>query len=161
MVGQPLSVFACWALHARSPSTSLRAGSRPARENAGLRDDTGVRISTGQRYRAHPFAENAKWWGSHSVFLRVGRYTRDPLRLRSGQALAPLERTRGLRDDKGVRISTGQRYRAHPFAENAKWWGSHSVFLRVGRYTRDPLRLRSGQALAPLERTRGLRDDTG
>jgi hypothetical protein len=31
------------ALHARSPSTSLRAGSRPAGESAGLRDDATVR----------------------------------------------------------------------------------------------------------------------
>jgi hypothetical protein len=45
-----------------------------------------------------------------------------------------------------------------------EWWGVYrvefrSVDRRRARSTPDPLRLRSGQALAALERTRDLRDD--
>ena len=65
--------------HARSPSASLRAGSRPAGENAGLRDDSGEGA----------MVKNSNW--ATSRWRCNLRFAASPCTIVTGVSVGPLE----------------------------------------------------------------------
>ena len=146
-------------LHARSPSAGLGAGSRPAGESAGLRDDVLERRPDSflrSKGTGGPVTAGNKESGS-AARISSKCSTRDPPRLGSGQALGPLVKARafGMTSLSGGQICSSEaKEPAWPVTAVGNKEGAARISSKCS--TRDPPRLGSGQAVGPLVKARAF-----